>query len=272
MSLGLVEREQAWKHYGYEIYDLVWDSYRLPYKLILRNGAPVSIVSSRYRLIPIEYAEEVASELALHLQASLVRREYSYVRLSHPTSPLSVPVRVWLIYDMPGKEHRVGNHTIRFSYTVVNSMDTKVAFQILLTNAIDNRVYAIVPTRWAMALSPAEVAAYIREVHVGKKPIDPIERMAERARQLIEEAEAMLPFLALWAEMPTDDELIDALKRKLPKIYLPPSVTEAGVKTYMTLFDVYVEIAEKIWTSQEIGIDRRFQLFRALHSVFRAQR
>jgi len=270
--LFLSERvDQPWRQYGYDECDVLWKGKKLPYKVIMRNGVPVTIVSDAYRLIPLEYAEEVAQELARRLDARLVRREYSYVTLRHPAEPVKVPLRIWLVYDLPGEEYQVGEHRIRFSYTVTNSLDATRAFQIMLTNVLNNRTYVLVPSRWTTAITPAEVAAFIREVHAGKKALDPVDQMVERAHRIIEEGQKILPFLTIWAETQADDELIEMVKKKLPKIYLPPGVKEAGVRTYMTLLDLYVGIAEKIWQSSRIGIDRRYQLFATLHSIFRAK-
>ncbi|MEM2233740.1 MAG: hypothetical protein QXP81_09415 [Nitrososphaerota archaeon] len=257
--------EERWKEYGYQEVYLQYQGQKTRYKAILKDGRLIAIVSRSYRLIPLEVSQAVAERAAGLLQAEKVRDEKVY-------SEDGVPIRQYLVYDLRRKLGEVKGVEVGMGLTVVNSVDGSTAFSLLLTNVLrrgDARAFAIVPSRMMTFLSPTEVLGYQRYVHAGKKPVDAEEVMVERIVKLATETERFMPFFQLWAETTVDEDLIQMLRGRLPRIYLPPSIQEASLRTYVSVFDLYVEIAQRIWESARIGISRKIELFRALHSIMK---
>ena len=263
---GIEKVSEEWIDYGFRELYLTWDGEAIPWKAIVRDGRLVHIASRRYTLLPNEVALKAADRVAKEIGAEKIR-EF-----------LDPCGRLYALYDMKVEAEPIRGVKTRLGIYVYNSVDGSLAYGASVLSILSRgsmTFYAFMPYRFlATYLSPEAAAAIVREPHRPGLETD-VEKMAERLRKLVRRGEEALGVYRLWSEIELDKDLADVLWDRLPRAYLPPYIKAlregVSLTELVTVWDVYVDISQKIWVGRKSGkeatIDRKVELYRMLHAA-----
>jgi len=207
---------------------------KLPYKAIVKNGKFVSIVGSKYTVVPNETVETIAKKIAKNHKLNIEHENW----------------RIYCFID-------TGNDGI----IIMNSIDGSMGLRVSYFYKVKEGAKAITNTK--------ELKQIYRK-HT--KNIEKLTNQMEAiCNNILIEGRKRIKYIMEELQNKFIKDNIDALKgvtEALPKCYTK-SVWEkfAHGKIY-TVKQLYEEIAAAIWNSDKAGIKTKIEHFRRLNTIF----
>lgn len=273
--------DSRWQSFGIVQAEALLDGRPTGYKLVIKNGKPISFLSNRYVVIPNELAVEAGDLVAQQLGAKPFH-EFK--------GPWAIPVRSHVLY------YGYENSRMKAFYTFDEPVDVdekgdNVYIGFMVSNAIDGggclgfgvftfrfacqNMFWMKP--WALSEFHArmgrEVMSWARQIHLGKTARDlaeGLDNMVEATKKVVEIGLQVQRRLKAMTVEKANAEKLDKLVKALPLKYaaaLPwAGVVKTDKKTRvvgfkpvegLTTWQAFNDVTYLIWHDRKQSVDTK---------------